>query len=155
MAIAVTCAITFAHRLWISNLLTLPTDMFRASRVGTASGLSGMGDAVGGMIANLGTGYLVQNYSCQLVFLMAGRMHPWRLWWCLRCCCGRGRGRRICGSPDQFLSSADNFRISGRSSSLEIMASILSRSRTNSIPFTVRYRQAEKCSPDPSTSERH
>lgn len=76
MAIAVTCAITFAHGLWISNLLTLPTDMFRASRVGTASGLSGMGGAVGGMIANLGTGYLVQNYSYQPVFLMAGLMHP-------------------------------------------------------------------------------
>jgi ACS family hexuronate transporter-like MFS transporter len=50
--------------------------MFRASRVGTASGLSGMGGAVGGMIANLGTGYLVQNYSYQPVFLMAGLMHP-------------------------------------------------------------------------------
>lgn len=35
-----------------------------------------MGGAVGGMIANLGTGYLVQNYSYQPVFLMAGLMHP-------------------------------------------------------------------------------
>lgn len=76
MAIGLTCAVTFAHGLWISNLLTLPTDMFRASRVGTASGLTGMGGAVGGMIANLGTGYLVQNYSYQPVFLMAGLMHP-------------------------------------------------------------------------------
>lgn len=76
MAIGITCAVTFAHGLWISNLLTLPTDMFPASRVGTASGLSGMGGAVGGMIANLGTGYLVQNYSYQPVFLMAGLMHP-------------------------------------------------------------------------------
>ncbi len=76
MAIGITCAVTFAHGLWISNLLTLPTDMFPASRVGTASGLSGMGGAVGGMIANLGTGYLVQNYSYRPVFLMAGFMHP-------------------------------------------------------------------------------
>jgi sugar phosphate permease len=35
-----------------------------------------MGGAVGGMIANLGTGYLVAHYSYSPVFLMAGLMHP-------------------------------------------------------------------------------
>lgn len=76
MAIAVICVVTFGHALWISNLLTLPTDLFPASRVGTATGLTGMGGAVGGMIANLGTGYLVSHYSYTPVFLIAGCMHP-------------------------------------------------------------------------------
>lgn len=76
MAIGVICVVTFGHALWISNLLTLPTDLFPATRVGTATGLSGMGGAIGGMIANLGTGYLVQNYSYTPVFLIAGCMHP-------------------------------------------------------------------------------
>jgi ACS family hexuronate transporter-like MFS transporter len=76
MAIGVICLVTLGHALWISNLLTLPTDMFPASRVGTATGLSGMGGAIGGMLANLGTGYVVQHYSYSPVFLLAGVMHP-------------------------------------------------------------------------------
>jgi len=76
MAIGVICVVVMGHSLWISNLLTLPTDMFPASRVGTATGLSGMGGAIGGMLANLGTGYVVQHYSYTPVFLMAGLMHP-------------------------------------------------------------------------------
>jgi ACS family hexuronate transporter-like MFS transporter len=76
MAIAVICVVAMGHALWISNLLTLPTDMFPATRVGTASGLSGMGGAIGGMIANLGTGYIVQHYSYSPIFFTAGLMHP-------------------------------------------------------------------------------
>lgn len=76
MAIGAVCLVTMGHALWVSNLLTLPTDMFPASRVGTASGLSGMGGAVGGMIANLTTGYVVQSYSYRPVFFAAGLMHP-------------------------------------------------------------------------------
>ncbi|MBL8232739.1 MAG: MFS transporter [Bryobacterales bacterium] len=76
MAIAVICLVAMGHALWISNLLTLPTDMFPASRVGTATGLSGMGGAIGGMLANLGTGYIVERYSYSPIFFTAGLMHP-------------------------------------------------------------------------------
>jgi ACS family hexuronate transporter-like MFS transporter len=76
MAIGVICVVTLGHALWISNLLTLPTDMFPASRVGTATGLTGMGGAIGGMLANLGTGYIVQRYSYSPIFFTAGLMHP-------------------------------------------------------------------------------
>jgi ACS family hexuronate transporter-like MFS transporter len=76
MAIAVISVVAMGHALWISNLLTLPTDMFPASQVGTASGLSGMGGAIGGMLANLGTGYIVQRYSYAPIFFAAGLMHP-------------------------------------------------------------------------------
>lgn len=76
MAIGVICLVTMGHALWISNLLTLPTDMFPASQVGTATGLTGMGGAIGGVLANLGTGYVVQNYSYSPIFLTAGLMHP-------------------------------------------------------------------------------
>ncbi len=44
--------------------------------MGTATGFSGMGGAVGGILASLGTGYLVTHYSYAPVFLMAGLMHP-------------------------------------------------------------------------------
>ncbi|MCC6858701.1 MAG: MFS transporter [Bryobacterales bacterium] len=76
MAIGLTCVVTLAHALWISNLLTLPTDLFPGSRVGTATGLSGMGGAVGGILTSLGTGYVVQNFSYRPIFTVAGVMHP-------------------------------------------------------------------------------
>jgi ACS family hexuronate transporter-like MFS transporter len=76
MAIALTCAVTFAHALWISNLLTLPTDLFPASRVGAVSGWSGMGGALGGVLANLATGWIVQHFSYTPVFTAAGLVHP-------------------------------------------------------------------------------
>jgi ACS family hexuronate transporter-like MFS transporter len=76
MAIAATCFITFGHAFWVANLQTLPTDLFRGPEVGTATGFSGMGGAVGGILANLGTGYIVTHFSYAPVFFMAGLMHP-------------------------------------------------------------------------------
>jgi ACS family hexuronate transporter-like MFS transporter len=76
MAIAVTASALFGHALWISNLLTIPTDIFDDHEVGTASGLTGMGGAIGGMLANLGTGYVVHQFSYAPIFLLAGVVHP-------------------------------------------------------------------------------
>jgi ACS family hexuronate transporter-like MFS transporter len=76
MAIAAICFMGLGHALWISNLLTLPTDLFKANEVGTASGLTGMGGAIGGVLAALGTGYLVSRFSYAPVFWIAGLMHP-------------------------------------------------------------------------------
>ncbi len=76
MAIGATCFITFGHAFWTANIQTLPTDVFRGSEVGTVAGFTGMGGAVGGILANLGTGYLVQRFSYAPVFLLAGLMHP-------------------------------------------------------------------------------
>jgi ACS family hexuronate transporter-like MFS transporter len=76
LAIAATCAVTFGHAFFVSNIQTLPTDLFRGPEVGTAMGFSGMGGAIGGALANLGTGYLVAHFSYTPVFLIAGLMHP-------------------------------------------------------------------------------
>ena len=76
MAIAATCFATFGHGLFTPNIQALPTDLFPGQEVGTASGLSGMGGAIGGILANLGTGWVVQNFSYAPIFLMAGLLHP-------------------------------------------------------------------------------
>jgi len=76
MAIGATCFATFGHALWVANLQTLPTDLFKGQEVGTATGFSGMGGAIGGMLANLGTGWVVQHFSYAPVFLLAGLVHP-------------------------------------------------------------------------------
>lgn len=76
LAIGATCFLTLGHALWTANLQTIPTDLFPGPEIGTATGFSGMGGAVGGMLASLGTGYVVQHFSYAPVFLLAGLMHP-------------------------------------------------------------------------------
>lgn len=76
LAIAAICFITFGHGFWTANLQTLPADLFPGRDVGTVSGFSGMGGAIGGMVANLGTGYVVSKFSYAPIFLIAGLMHP-------------------------------------------------------------------------------
>jgi len=76
MAIAATCFITFGHAFWVANLQALPTDLFPGHEVATASGFTGSGGAIGGALAQLGTGYLVAHFSYAPVFIIAGLMHP-------------------------------------------------------------------------------
>jgi ACS family hexuronate transporter-like MFS transporter len=76
LAIAAICFVTLGHAFWTANLQALPTDLFRSEEMGTATGFSGMGGAVGGILANYGTGWVVQHFSYAPVFLMAGLMHP-------------------------------------------------------------------------------
>jgi ACS family hexuronate transporter-like MFS transporter len=76
MAIAAMCFVTFGHALWVANIQTLPTDLFRSHEIGSATGFSGMGGAIGGMLANLGTGYVVLHFTYAPIFVAAGVMHP-------------------------------------------------------------------------------
>ena len=76
LAIAAICFVTMGHALWISNLQALPTDICRASEIGTVMGISGMGGTVGGILANFGTAWVVQHFTYAPIFAMAGLMHP-------------------------------------------------------------------------------
>ncbi len=85
LAIAAICSVMFGHAIFVANLQTLPTDLFPGRQIGTAIGFSGAGGAIGGVAANLATGYVVQHVSYAPVFLAAGVLHPlatlilWRL----------------------------------------------------------------------------
>ena len=76
LAIAAVSFVVFGHAIWVSNLLTLPADLFHRNEVATGSGFSGMGGAISGIIAALCTGYVVTRFSYQPIFLVAGLMHP-------------------------------------------------------------------------------
>ena len=76
MAIAATCCMTFGHAFWVANIQALPIDLFSGRVVATATGFSGMGGAIGGMLANMGTGWVVSRFSYSPIFLIAGLMHP-------------------------------------------------------------------------------
>jgi MFS family permease len=74
LAIAAICFIFFGHGFWTANL-PMPADLF-PGHVGTVAGFRGGAGRSGGMVANLGTGYIVSNFSYAPIFLIAGLMHP-------------------------------------------------------------------------------
>jgi ACS family hexuronate transporter-like MFS transporter len=76
LAIVAVSFVLFGHAIWVSNLLTLPADLFHPNEVATGAGFSGMGGAISGIVASLCTGYIVMRFSYQPIFLMAGLMHP-------------------------------------------------------------------------------
>jgi ACS family hexuronate transporter-like MFS transporter len=76
LVIVTICFVTFGHAFWVSNLQTIPTDIYAGRRVGTVSGLSGMGGAIGGALASLATGWLVKEFTYAPVFVAAGLLHP-------------------------------------------------------------------------------
>jgi ACS family hexuronate transporter-like MFS transporter len=51
---------TAAHQGWSANLFTLPSDMFPKSAVASVIGIGGMTGAIGGVLFQLATGYIVK-----------------------------------------------------------------------------------------------
>jgi MFS transporter, ACS family, aldohexuronate transporter len=85
LAIAAMCVVVLGHAIWVTNLMTLPADLFPSGEVATAAGFSGMGGAIASALANLGTGWVVIHFSYPPIFICAGLLHPtamllvWRL----------------------------------------------------------------------------
>lgn len=79
LAIAAMCVVVMGHSIWISNLMTLPTDLFAPREVGTAAGFSGMGGAIGGALANWFTGSIIAHFSYYPIFICAGLLHPFAI----------------------------------------------------------------------------
>jgi len=50
---------TAAHQGWSANLFTLPSDMFPKAAVGSVIGIGGMAGAIGGVLFQLATGWIV------------------------------------------------------------------------------------------------
>jgi len=86
LAIAAMCVVVLGHAIWVTNLMTLPTDLFPPGKVATAAGLSGMGGAIAGALANWFTGSFVTHFSYLPIFIFAGLLHPTAavlVWWLL------------------------------------------------------------------------
>jgi MFS transporter, ACS family, aldohexuronate transporter len=49
-----------AHQGWSANLFTLPSDMFPKAAVASVIGIGGMAGAIGGVLLQLATGYIVK-----------------------------------------------------------------------------------------------
>lgn len=64
---------TAAHQGWSANMYTLASDMFPRGAVGRVVGIGATGGAVGGMLIQVVTGYVVQRtHSYVPIFLFAG-----------------------------------------------------------------------------------
>lgn len=62
-----------AHQGWSANLFTLTSDLFPRSAVGSVVGIGGTAGALGGVLMNIATGYVVQaTHSYLLLFLYCG-----------------------------------------------------------------------------------
>lgn len=108
MAIAAMCAVVMGHSIWISNLMTLPTDLFAPREVGTAAGFSGMGGAIGGALANWFTGSIIAHFSYRPIFICAGLLHPFAIllvWMFL--------GERFFGVSSALKPAMQNVRTGG------------------------------------------
>ncbi len=62
----------FGFGLWAPNMMTLCGETAPRGRIGSVTGLSGVGAGVGGMISTLGTGWAVDRVGYGPVFLTAG-----------------------------------------------------------------------------------
>jgi ACS family hexuronate transporter-like MFS transporter len=60
-----------AHQGFSANLMTLPSDLFPRRAVASVAGLAGFCGAVGGMLAQVGAGHLLQNHGSRTGYFVA------------------------------------------------------------------------------------
>jgi ACS family hexuronate transporter-like MFS transporter len=66
----------FCQQAWSGLIMTLPTDIFPLTIVGTVAGLIGFGGAIGGAIFGLVAGYMLgHGFTYATLFLLVGTFH--------------------------------------------------------------------------------
>lgn len=66
----------FCQQAWSGLIMTLPTDIFPLTLVGTVAGLIGFGGAIGGAIFGLIAGYLLgHGFTYATLFVLVGSFH--------------------------------------------------------------------------------
>lgn len=76
VAIALFSVAFFAQQAWSGLIMTLPTDVFPLTVVGSVAGMIGFGGAIGGAIFGLVAGYLLgHGVSYGVLFVIVGTFH--------------------------------------------------------------------------------
>lgn len=77
LVVALVGLATAAHQGWSANLFTLPSDMFPKAAVGSVIGIGGMSGAIGGVLLQLATGYIVKITNSYVpLFVLACVAYP-------------------------------------------------------------------------------
>ena len=66
----------FAHGFWITNYVTIITEIFDSNSVATVMGLAGTIGAIGGILANLIIGPVTDYFSFLPIWIASGIMYP-------------------------------------------------------------------------------
>lgn len=75
-ALAFMSVTTFAFQFWVGNVMTLPSDFFPVSAVGSVAGFAGTAAGLGGMILTFCTGWVVDHFSYTPILITAGILAP-------------------------------------------------------------------------------
>lgn len=75
-ALAYISAVLFGFQMWISNVQTLPSDLFDNSAVGSVAGMGGTAAGISSLIFNLCTASLVAHFGYGAVLTIAGVLAP-------------------------------------------------------------------------------
>lgn len=76
VAMAIICLVTFSHMAWMTNLTTVTNDLYPKQVVGSVSGIAAFGNGLGGALFTALTGYVVQYFSYDAIFIVMGFLHP-------------------------------------------------------------------------------
>jgi ACS family hexuronate transporter-like MFS transporter len=68
--------VLFGFQMWISNVQTLPSDLFANSAVGSVAGMGGTAAGISSLIFNLCTASLVAHFGYSAVLTIAGVLAP-------------------------------------------------------------------------------
>lgn len=75
-ALACISVVLFGFQMWISNVQTLPGDIFPQSAVGSIAGMGGTAAGISSLIFNLCTAMLVAHFGYNIVLIIAGLLAP-------------------------------------------------------------------------------
>jgi ACS family hexuronate transporter-like MFS transporter len=66
----------FAHGFWITNYITVTSELFGKNATSTVVGISGSAGAIAGLLLNPLIGRIVENYSYLPMWIASGIMYP-------------------------------------------------------------------------------
>lgn len=76
LAILFMALILFAHGFWITNYITITSELFGNHATSTVVGISGSAGAIAGLLLNPLIGKIVENYSYLPMWIASGIMYP-------------------------------------------------------------------------------
>jgi len=76
MAIFFMSLIMLAHGFWITNYITITSELFGKNATSTVVGMAGSAGAIAGLIINPLIGVVVQNYSYLPLWIASGILYP-------------------------------------------------------------------------------
>jgi ACS family hexuronate transporter-like MFS transporter len=75
-ALAIIAIVMFGFQAWITNVQTVPSDLFPTNVVASVAGLGGVGAGIGAIIFTLTTGYVVDHFHSYTPILVTAALLP-------------------------------------------------------------------------------